>query len=154
MAFKTKTKGAGQFFTTGTAKNYTGSVAVLVEPLEFRPDQPNGSFAGTRDIVIADLTIFENIQALNGEVEPTILHRAQVAGRGLTSDLEGEEGNQLAYGIQIRPSTKAGYQPFACWKELDQAIAQKVEDYYIRREAEVREAMTADLPDFLDDEQE
>lgn len=142
MAFKTKIKGGGAYFK---GKDYLKAVAILVEPLEFRADQPNGNFPGTRDIVVADVTVFVNADALNGDVEPTIIKRAQISGKGLTSDLEGEEGNQLVYGLAMKPSKTPGYQPFAVWRELDESITEKVQAYYEKREADVQAAMSVDL---------
>lgn len=143
---KTKTKGGGAWVKLA---DYKHAVAVLIEVDQYLADQPNGNFQGTRDVVIADLTIFENAAALNGDVEPTIIKKAQFSGVGVTSDLEGEEGNQLAYRIEIIPSKKPGHKPFPAWRELDLSVAEKVEAYLERRDAEVKAAMEADLPDFL-----
>ena len=147
MALKTKTKGGGSFFK---AKEYVNAAAVLIEVVDFKRDQPNGNFQGTRDEAIADLTIFPTAASLDGSPEPVIIKRAILTGRGLTDDLKDEpEGTQLAFKLAIQPAKKAGYQPFPVWRELDVAVAEKVEAYLETRDAAVKQALEADLPDFM-----
>lgn len=120
-----------------------------MEPIEFLADQPNGKFAGTRDVVIADLTLFNSVAELNGDDghDPLRLTRVRISGRGLTDDLRGEEGEQLCFGLQMKPSDKGN--PFAVWRELDEAITEKVDAWLTNRESAFAAAMAADLPDDL-----
>ena len=138
MALKTKTKGGGAYFD---AKEYVKAKAVLIEVHDFLKDQPNGNFEGKRDVAIADITIFPTTDSLNGDAEVVFMPRVQITGKGLTSDLEGEEGEQLAYGLEIKPNKKAGYRPFPVWRELDESVSEKVAAYLESRDAKLANAV-------------
>lgn len=146
MALKTQTKGGGSFFK---AKDYVTAEAVLIEVIDYRADQPNVTFGGTRDEVVADLTIFPTADSFTGTPEPVILKRAVLTGRGVTDDLKGEVGSQIAYKLAIQPAKQAGRQPFPVWRELDVAVVEKVEEYLKVRDAAVQQALEADLPDYM-----
>ena len=140
MALKTKTKGGGAYFK---AKDYLKAKAILIEPHEYLKDQPNGNFPGVRDVVIADVTVFPTIDSLRGESEVAFMPRVKISGGGLTSDLEGEEGEQLAYRLELKPSKTPGYQAYPVWRELDDAVADLVAEYLEKRDASVADAVAS-----------
>lgn len=146
MALITKTQQAGDFFK---AKDHLGAKAFLIEPKDILRDQPNGNFPGTRDVVVADVTVFEDDAALNGASAPTVLRRAQIVGKGLTGDLEDYLGEQLAFGIKLKPSKTPGYQPFPVWVELDVSITERIEAWINDREASVKADLASGIPDDL-----
>jgi hypothetical protein len=143
MELKTKTKGATKYFD---ATPYFDALAVLIEPTSYKEDVPNPGY-DDRDICVADLTIFDNVAALEGTAEPTLIEGAIITSRGLVSDLKGEVGNALVFGLKLMPPKVKGHKAFPVWIELDEVIVEKVAAYCDQRDAAIAEAADDDWPD-------
>ena len=144
---RTNTTGGGTFFKPA---EYADVKAIMIEPKMYLEDRPNGNFAGTRNELTADLTVFRNQESIDGNVEPEVLSNMLLTNIGLTQDfaLAKDRVEASVYRLELKPASKPGYKPFFCWAEVSDDVAHGVIEYATKREAEIKAALD-DLPDFL-----
>lgn len=72
---------SGHFFKP---KEHMDAIAILIEPKDYKPDQPGYQGRGTENHGIADLTIFKNKQQFE-DAEPVVLRRAIINNAALSA---------------------------------------------------------------------
>lgn len=143
MAVKNTSSG-GSFVKMST---YADAVAIIFEPKRVEKDVP-GKF-GNRDILNADLTIFDK-QAIEGG-KPEIVKGALITEKAFINAYEDEIGEQLVAALALKPNTRGG-KDFFVPRGVDQAIFEKAEAYLDERTAAFKAAMESDGPDWVEED--
>ena len=132
MALSNGTGSGGDYIKP---EDYRDAKAVLIEPSKILHDQPS-KFGGTRNIAVADVTIFNNANTLDGQEEPIILRGARLTGQALVRDLEGLVGEGTVGKFFPAPNSK-GSKPIWVTRPVDQAIYERVAAYVEKRDADL-----------------
>ena len=138
------TSSGGSFVKMGT---YADAVAIIFEPKCVERDVP-GKF-GKRDILNADLTIFDR-QAIEGG-KPEIKKGALITETAFIREYEDEIGEQMIAKLMLKPNTNGG-KDYWVPRGVDQAIFEKAEAYLEQRDAAFRAAMESDGPDWVEED--
>ena len=143
MALEIDIDGAGGagFFTPD---DHVHAVAFAIEAKNFRADVPNPKYGNTRNITTADVTIFRNMDELQGNGDPLVLERVQITQTYLALDLEPFIG-KVAVRKLAKVAGAPGQNPSWKWRKLDIAVAELVVAYLEKREAALEDV---ELPSF------
>lgn len=146
MEFITTTSGGGGYFKP---EEHADAKALLIEPTRYLPEEPNpfGKPGETREILVADVTVFVNKDALEGEVEPVVLQSTRLTAGALVKEYKDKIGKAAICSLQLKPATMPGRKAFWVPKAVDKAAAELVIAYAKKREAEA-EAVMDELPDW------
>lgn len=129
--FDKKVASGGAYFKPS---DWADQAAILIEPVSFRPNQPNPFEPGkTRDELVADMTVFSS------DGKHKVLERQTVTNGGLTKDLPvgGKYLQKLG-----KYATKKG-NPAWIWEDATDAKAIKAAEKYVTE----RDADLDDAPD-------
>lgn len=131
---------SGTFVKMGT---YADSVAIIFEPKAIERGVP-GNY-GPRDILHADLTIFDKAAIEGGE--PLVKKGALITEKGFTTAYADEIGEQMIARLVLRPHTKGG-KDFFVPKAVDDAVFDAACAYLEQRDGKVKDLLDGDEPDW------
>ena len=138
------TGSGGEFFAP---KDYAGAKAVLLEPLKILRDQP-GNF-GTRDLLVADVTVFTTKEMLEGTEDPLVFQSVKISGSAMVKDHEDKVGKEASVGKFVGVPNKKGPHPIWVIRKVDDAVFSRVAAYVEAREAAIEAALSEDEPEWM-----
>ena len=126
--------------------DHQNAMAILLEPTKILRDQP-GKF-GSRDILVADVTVFKTKDTVEGTEAPLVLQAQKITGKVLVEDHEDKVGKEATVGRFVALPNSKGTHPIWAIRPVDQAVFERVAAYVAAREKALTEAMD-DEPDWM-----
>ena len=144
MKINNGTSGGGDFLKPA---DYVGAKGVLLEPTKILRDQP-GKY-GTRDILVADVTIFNTKETLDGTEDPIYLQGVKVTGAILIKDQEDRVGKEATVGKFAALPNPKGDKPIWAVRQVDQAVFDRIVAFLERREAALEATLNEEVPEWM-----
>lgn len=144
MKINNGTSGGGDFLKPA---DYVGAKGILLEPTKILRDQP-GKF-GTRDILVADVTIFNTKEALDGTEDPIYLQGVKITGAILIKDQEDRVGKEATVGKFAALPNPKGDKPIWAVRQVDQAVFDRIVAFLERREAALEATLNEEVPEWM-----
>ena len=144
MKINNGTSGGGDFLKPA---DHQGAKGVLLEPTKILRDQP-GKF-GTRDILVADVTIFNTKETLDGTEDPIYLQGVKITGAILIKDQEDRVGKEATVGKFAALPNPKGDKPIWAVRQVDQAVFDRIVAFLERREAALEATLNEEAPEWM-----
>ena len=144
MKINNGTSGGGDFLKPA---DHQGAKGVLLEPTKILRDQP-GKF-GTRDILVADVTIFNTKETLDGTEDPIYLQGVKITGAILIKDQEDRVGKEATVGKFAALPNPKGDKPIWAVRQVDQAVFDRIVAFLERREAALEATLNEEVPEWM-----
>ena len=144
MKINNGTSGGGDFLKPA---DYVGAKGILLEPTKILRDQP-GKF-GTRDILVADITIFNTKETLDGTEDPIYLQGVKITGAILVKDQEDRVGKEATVGKFAALPNPKGDKPIWAVRQVDQAVFDRIVAFLERREAALEATLNEEVPEWM-----
>ena len=144
MKINNGTSGGGDFLKPA---DYVGAKGILLEPTKILRDQP-GKF-GTRDILVADVTIFNTKETLDGTEDPIYLQGVKITGAILIKDQEDRVGKEATVGKFAALPNPKGDKPIWAVRQVDQAVFDRIVAFLERREAALEATLNEEVPEWM-----
>ena len=144
MKINNGTSGGGDFLKPA---DYVGAKGILLEPTKILRDQP-GKF-GTRDILVADVTIFNTKETLDGTEDPIYLQGVKVTGAILIKDQEDRVGKEATVGKFAALPNPKGDKPIWAVRQVDQAVFDRIVAFLEKREAALEATLNEEVPEWM-----
>ena len=144
MKINNGTSGGGDFLKPA---DYVGAKGILLEPTKILRDQP-GKY-GTRDILVADVTIFNTKETLDGTEDPIYLQGVKVTGAILIKDQEDRVGKEATVGKFAALPNPKGDKPIWAVRQVDQAVFDRIVAFLERREAALEATLNEEVPEWM-----
>ena len=144
MKINNGTSGGGDFLKPA---DYVGAKGILLEPTKILRDQP-GKY-GIRDILVADVTIFNTKETLDGTEDPIYLQGVKVTGTILIKDQEDRVGKEATVGKFAALPNPKGDKPIWAVRQVDQAVFDRIVAFLERREAALEATLNEEVPEWM-----
>ena len=144
MKINNGTSGGGDFLKPA---DHQGAKGILLEPTKILRDQP-GKF-GTRDILVADVTIFNTKETLDGTEDPIYLQGVKITGAILIKDQEDRVGKEATVGKFAALPNPKGDKPIWAVRQVDQAVFDRIVAFLERREAALEATLNEEVPEWM-----
>ena len=144
MKINNGTSGGGDFLKPA---DHQGAKGVLLEPTKILRDQP-GKY-GTRDILVADITIFNTKETLDGTEDPIYLQGVKITGTILIKDQEDRVGKEATIGKFVALPNSKGDKPIWAIRPVDQAVFDRIVAYLEKREAALEATLNEEAPEWM-----
>ena len=144
MKINNGTSGGGDFLKPA---DYVGAKGILLEPTKILRDQP-GKY-GPRDILVADVTIFNTKETLDGTEDPIYLQGVKITGAILIKDQEDRVGKEATVGKFAALPNPKGDKPIWAVRQVDQAVFDRIVAFLERREAALEATLNEEVPEWM-----
>lgn len=144
MKINNGTSGGGDFLKPA---DHQGAKGILLEPTKILRGQP-GKF-GVRDILVADITIFNTKETLDGTEDPIYLQGVKITGAILIKDQEDRVGKEATVGKFVGLPNPKGDKPIWAVRQVDQAVYDRIVAYREKREAALEATLNEEVPEWM-----